>query len=159
MSCKVEIMQLKIFSIMIICIMCAFLLSAGCTVSVGNGADVNSKTEINEYNFSDPYDTDSDFGWMDKKTEYDLTGTYTTPDDDVITYKIKFDTINNSNEVMLSRESKKNFNSMTVTLSGTVTNSGTDRVIKLINDAVYTLSASNVLTTPEGYVVQMEKTA
>ena len=68
---------------MIICIMCAFLLSAGCTVSVGNGADVNSATEINEYNFSDPYDTDSDFGWMDKKTEYDLTGTYTTPDDDV----------------------------------------------------------------------------
>ncbi|MBQ4415261.1 MAG: hypothetical protein II861_04110 [Methanomicrobium sp.] len=152
-------MKLKIFSLMIICIMSAFLLSAGCTVSVGNGADVNSGADTFKYNFSDPYDLDSDFTWVDKKTEYDLTGTYTTPDNDVITYKIKFDTINNSNEVLLSRGSKKDFNSMTVTLSGTVTNSGTDRVIKLLNDAVYTLSASNVLTTPEGYVVQMEKTA
>ena len=152
-------MKLKKFSLMIICIMSAFLLSAGCTVSVGNGADANSGTDNNEYNFTDPYDLDSDFTWVDKKTEYDLTGTYTTPDDDVLTYKIKFDTINNSNEVLLSRGSKKDFNSMTVTLSGKVTNSGTDRVITLINDAVYTLSPSNVLTTPEGYVVQMEKTA
>jgi hypothetical protein len=135
--------------------MCAFLLSAGCTVSVGNGADVYSGADTFKYNFSDPYDADSDFTWVDQKTEYDLTGTYTTPDDDVLTYKIKFDTINNSNEVLLSRGSKKDFNSMTVTLSGTVTNSGTDRVITLINDAVYTLSASNVLTTPEGYTVQM----
>lgn len=135
--------------------MCAFLLSAGCTVSVGNGADVNSGTDTFKYNFSDPYDADSDFSWVDQKTEYDLTGTYTTPDNDVLTYKIKFDTINNSNEVLLSRGSEKDFNSMTVTLSGTVTNSGTDRVITLISDAVYTLSASNVLTTPEGYTVQM----
>ena len=148
-------MNSKIIFITVLCVMCAFLLSAGCTVSVGNGADVNSGADTFKYNFSDPYDADSDFSWVDQKTEYDLTGTYTTPDDDVLTYKIKFDTINNSNEVMLSRGSKKDFNSMTVTLSGTVTNSGTDRVITLINDAVYTLSASNVLTTPEGYTVQM----
>ena len=54
----------------------AFLLSAGCTVSVVNGVDVNSGTDNNEYNFTDPYDLDSDFTWVDKKTEYDLTGTY-----------------------------------------------------------------------------------
>ncbi len=153
----------KILTATVLCIMCAFLLTAGCTVTstTGAGSGENpeaSVTPVADYD-EESSDTTFDLSWMDEKTTYDLEGNYSAPDNVDLTYKIKFDDITNSNEVMLYKQTIKSYSVSMVEFSGTMSMSGTDRVITLINGDVYTLSDSNVLTTPEGYSVQMVKTA
>ena len=93
---------------------------------------------------------------LDAGVGYDLVGTYNA-NGETIVYKIKFDEVEDGSAgtVMLKDGLLLKTLNMKTGVTGFFEKSGSDRVITLLTGDKYTLSSSNVLTTPQGYKVQM----
>ena len=93
---------------------------------------------------------------LDAGVGYDLVGTYNA-NGETIVYKIKFDEVEDGSAgtVMLKDGLLLKSLNMKTGVTGFFEKNGSDRVITLLTGDKYTLSSSNVLTTPQGYKVQM----
>ncbi|MBR6447419.1 MAG: hypothetical protein IKS74_02970 [Methanomicrobium sp.] len=93
---------------------------------------------------------------LDAGVGYDLVGTYNA-NGETIVYKIKFDEVEDGSAgtVMLKDGLLLKTLNMKTGVTGFFEKNGSDRVITLLTGDKYTLSSSNVLTTPQGYKVQM----
>lgn len=143
-------MKGKYFLVTVLCIMCAFLLSAGC-VSVNT--DVSPSNSDADY----PSYSEGDYEWVEEDIKYDIEGSYDEPDGVTLVYRIKFNAGNGADGILFYQETLKDqVGVMSMTLPGSITVSGTDRKIETSLGDTYYLSDSNVLTTPEGYKVSMK---
>ena len=93
---------------------------------------------------------------LDAGVGYDLVGTYNA-NGETIVYKIKFDEVEDGSAgtVMLKDGLLLKTLNMKTGITGFFEKNGSDRVITLLTGDKYTLSSSNVMTTPQGYKVQM----